>query len=142
MLKAYKEGFSPMRTRLLGWLAAGAMLAGAGTASAHHSFAMFDLSVSKTLVGTVKEFQWTNPHTWIWIDVPAANSATETWGIEGMSPNFLARRGWSKATLKAGDKVTVVIHPVKTGEHGGSFMKVTLPSGQVMDMMGASPAAK
>jgi hypothetical protein len=53
-----------------------------------------------------------------------------------MSPNFLERRGWSKRTLKVGDKVTVVIHPVKDGGHGGSFVSVTLPDGKVMNMMG------
>ena len=59
-----------------------------------------------------------------------------------MSPNFLERRGWSKNTLKVGDKVSVVVHPVKDGQHGGSFIKVTLPDGTVMNMMGSQPPAK
>ena len=122
----------------LGLLAAALALTG-GAALAHHSFAMFDLTQEKTIAGTVKDFQWTNPHTWLWVDVPTASGAAETWGIEGMSPNFLARRGWSKTTVTPGDKVTVVIHPVKSGEHGGSFMRITLPDGKVMDMTGRAP---
>ena len=106
---------------------------------AHHSFAMFDMSQQKTIAGTVVDFQWTNPHSWIWLEVPTAAGAGEQWGVEGMSPNFLERRGWSKNTLKVGDKVSVVIHPVKNGGKGGSFVSVTLPSGAVMNMMGAYP---
>jgi hypothetical protein len=106
-------------------------------AQAHHSFAMFDIVHEKTLVGAIREFQWTNPHTWVWIEVPSASGGTtEKWGIEGMSPNFLGRRGWSKDTLKPGDKVTVIIHPVKDGAKGGSFLRVTLADGKVLDMMG------
>ena len=122
-----------------GLAACAALLACGAPAQAHHSFAMFDISQEKALAGTVVEFQWTNPHSWIWLDVPAAGGAAEKWGIEGMSPNFLERRGWSKNTLKPGDKVTVVIHPVRTGGHGGSFMRMTLANGTVMDMMGGPP---
>lgn len=113
---------------------------GAAPAYAHHSFAMFDMTQEKSVAGTVTDFQWTNPHTWIWLQVPVANGPAEQWGIEGMSPNFLERRGWSKNTLHPGDKVTVVVHPVRNGGHGGSFVRVTLPSGKVMDMMGGQPA--
>ncbi len=118
-------------------LFAAAALASASPALAHHSFAMFDMAQEKTISGTVTDFQWTNPHSWIWLEVPAASGA-EQWGVEGMSPNFLERRGWSKNTLHRGDKVSVTIHPVKNGGHGGSFMRVTLPDGKVMDMMGGS----
>jgi hypothetical protein len=119
-------------------IAAAAALA-AGPALAHHSFAMFDMNQEKTITGTVTDFQWTNPHTWIWLEVPTAGGAAEQWGVEGMSPNFLERRGWSKSTLARGDKVSVVIHPVKDGGMGGSFVRVTLPNGTVMDMMGGRP---
>jgi Family of unknown function (DUF6152) len=109
----------------------------------HHSFAMFDAAHEKTLSGTIKEFQWTNPHTWVWLDVASTNgAATEEWGIEGMSPNFLGRRGWSKTTLRPGDKVTIVIHPLKDGSKGGTFMSVTLADGSVRDMMGDGASAK
>jgi hypothetical protein len=121
--------------RLSALAAAGVALA--GPALAHHSFAMFDMGAEKSISGTVSDYQWTNPHTWIWVDVPTA-SGSEKWGVEGMSPNFLERRGWSKRTIAIGDKVTVVVHPVKDGGHGGSFISVTLPDGKVMNMMGSS----
>ena len=110
-------------------------------AFAHHSYAMFDLHQTVTLQGTIRDFQWTNPHSWIWIDVPDAKGVAQQWGIEGMSPNYLARRGWSKHTLKPGDKVSVLIHPLKGAEHGGSFMSVTLADGSVMRQTGEAPAA-
>ena len=118
-------------------LAAAGVLGTAAPALAHHSIAMFDMAQEKTITGTVTDFQWTNPHSWIWLEVPAAGGA-EQWGVEGMSPNFLERRGWSKNTLHRGDKVSVVIHPVKNGGHGGSFVRLILPDGKVMDMMGGS----
>ena len=122
----------------VGALAAALLMS--GPALAHHSFAMFDMTQEKTVSGTVTDFQWTNPHSWIWLDVPTSAGASEQWGVEGMSPNFLERRGWSKNTLHRGDKVSVVVHPVKNGGHGGSFVRVTLPDGKVMNMMGAYPA--
>ncbi|MGC1458593.1 MAG: DUF6152 family protein [Steroidobacteraceae bacterium] len=106
---------------------------------AHHSYAMFDMSQTVTLQGTIRDFQWTNPHSWIWIDVPNAQGTAEQWGIEGMSPNYLARRGWSKHTLKPGDKVSVLIHPLKGSERGGSFLSVTLADGSVMRQSGGPP---
>ena len=121
----------------LGVMTAG--LLGSGPALAHHSFAMFDMSTTKAVSGAVTDFQWTNPHTWIWLNAPTAAGGVELWGVEGMSPNFLERRGWSKTTLKVGDKVTVFIHPLKDGGKGGSFVKITLPDGKEMNMMGAYP---
>jgi hypothetical protein len=96
-------------------------------ALAHHSFAMFDNKAEKTLTGTIKEFQWTNPH--IWVQVMVKDEATGKdveWSIEGGSPNNLGRRGWSRNTLKNGDQVVVVIHPLKNGEPGGSLVKVSV----------------
>jgi hypothetical protein len=110
-------------------------------AIAHHSYAMFDLAQSVTLQGTIRDFQWTNPHSWIWIDVPDAKGAAQQWGIEGMSPNYLERRGWTKHTLRPGDKVSLVIHPLKGVQRGGSFMSVTLADGTVMRQSGAPPPA-
>ena len=106
---------------------------------AHHSYAMFDLSQTVTLQGTIRDFQWTNPHSWIWIDVPNAKGAAEQWGIEGMSPNYLGRRGWSKNTLKPGDKVSIVINPLKDGSKGGTFLRCTLADGTVMVMFANAP---
>ena len=106
-------------------------------ALAHHSFAMFDFQASKTVTGTVEQFDWTNPHTFIWLQVPTgANGATERYGFEGMSPNYLGRRGWSKTTLNPGDKVTVTFHPLKDGSKGGTYQKVTLSNGKELANIG------
>jgi hypothetical protein len=101
-------------------------------ALAHHSFAMFDQSKEVTLVGTVKEFQWTNPHAFIHIEVPAG-SATEVWEIELNSPNNLKRQGWKSTSLKPGDKVTLRANPLRDTSHkGGLFIDVKLPDGTVL----------
>ena len=114
------------------------LIAGCTTlALAHHSYSAFDMTGQKTVNGTVKKFDWTNPHTWVWIDVVNEQGVTETWGIEGMSPNYLARRGWSRSTLKAGDKITVTVRPMKTGEKGGTWVNAKRPNGETLVMGGA-----
>jgi hypothetical protein len=115
------------------------MLLAVTPALAHHSFTMFDSTKMVTLTGTIKEFQWTNPHTFTWIEVPNQSGVVETWGIEGMSPNYLGRRGWTKSTLKPGDKVSIVINPLKDGSKGGTFLRCTLADGTVMVMFGTPP---
>lgn len=120
-----------MKSRLIAWTAVG-LLAVAAPALAHHSYAMFDRDKELKLTGTIKSFGWTNPHSWIEIDVPNASGVAETWGVEGNSPNNLARMGWKSTSLKPGDKVTVSIHPLRSGEHGGSFMYVTYPDGHTL----------
>ncbi len=104
----------------------------ASPALAHHSYAMFDPAKELKLPGTVKTFAWTNPHSWIEINVANAQGAVETWGVECNSPNNLARMGWKSNSLKPGDKVTISIHPLRSGEHGGSFMYVTYPDGHTL----------
>ena len=118
-----------------------ALLAATSSASAHHSFAPFNMTAEKTLVGTIKQFDWTNPHTWIWIDVPNEKGGTDTWGVEGMSPNFLARRGWSKTSFKPGDKATIVVRPMRDGSAGGMFVTATLSNGRKLTSGGAEPPA-
>ena len=98
-------------------------------AEAHHSFSVFDMQTNKDLEGEVVEFQWTNPHTFLWINVTNADGSKTRWGLEGMSPNFLGRRGWSKNTFEPGDHVKVVIWPLKSGEPGGTLQRATLPDG-------------
>jgi hypothetical protein len=95
-----------------------------GAASAHHSFAMFDATQTKTLVGTVKQVQWTNPHIWIQVLVPDAKAGVAAeWSIEGGSPNGLSRQGWRRSSIKEGDAIEITIHPLKDGTNGGSMMK-------------------
>jgi hypothetical protein len=120
-------------------LIAAAFLTAGSIVRAHHSFSAFNMTAEKTLVGTIKSFDWTNPHTFIWIDVPNEKGGVDTWGVEGMSPNFLGRRGWSKNSFKPGDKATIVVRPVKDGSPGGMFIRATLASGQVLTGGGAEP---
>lgn len=99
----------------------------ASSAGAHHSFAMFDNKQEKTLTGTIKEFQWTNPHIWVQVMIPDAATGKEIeWSIEGGSPNNLRRRGWARDSMKPGDKAVVVIHPLKNGDNGGSLIKISV----------------
>lgn len=115
------------------------LLLAVAPAVAHHSFTMFDSAKMVTLTGTIKEFQWTNPHTFTWVEVPNQSGVVETWAIEGMSPNYLGRRGWTRNTLKPGDKVSIVINPLKDGSKGGTFLRCTLADGTVMVMFGTPP---
>jgi hypothetical protein len=121
---------------ILGSLA-GLAVSGWGLA-AHHSFSVFNMETEISITGTVKQIDWTNPHIWIWVDVPNEDGGTDVWGLEGMSPNYLARRGWTRTTLKAGDEITVSLRPLKSGEHGGMFMRTTTPDGVVLTMGGAA----
>lgn len=107
-------------------------LALATSGAAHHSFAMFDQSQQVTLKGTVSEFQWTNPHAWIHLDVPNANGVKDTWQVELNSPNNLKRQGWKSTSVKPGDQVTLVLNPLKDGSKGGLFVSITLPDGTVL----------
>ena len=120
-------------TRTVRHLAIGALalLMTSGIASAHHSTAMFDMQHTVKVTGTVTQFDWTNPHTFIWMDV-LNNGTTEHWSVEGMSPNYLSRNGWSRHTLKAGDKIDMEVHLLKDGRKGGFCATVTLPDGKTL----------
>ena len=101
-------------------VAASAMVA---PASAHHSFAMFDNGRNMTIEGTVKEFQWTNPHLWVQLMVKDKATGKEVeWSIEGGSPNGMRRQGWARTSLKPGDPAKIIIHPLKDGSPGGSLV--------------------
>jgi hypothetical protein len=95
--------------------------------AAHHSFAMFDQTKNVTVVGTVKDFQWVNPHVVLWVyATPASGGAPELWTIELTSPGNLTRMGWSRHSVSPGDKVSVDIAPLRNGSHGGGFKKLIL----------------
>jgi hypothetical protein len=129
-----------MKHTVLG-LAAIAVAVSAAPALAHHSFSMFDAATAKTVEGTVKEFQWTNPHSWLLMMVPNAEGQGEQWAIEMGGPQGLARQGWAPKTLRPGMKVKTVIHPLRDGSNGGQFMAVTLPDGTQMGNPNAAPSA-
>jgi hypothetical protein len=109
------------------------LLALAGTAKAHHTFAMFDRDKVVTLTGTVKEFQWTNPHTWLSIMVASPDGTAVEWDIEGGSPNTLIRKGWKYGDIKPGQKATITIHPLKSGQMGGSLLTITPEGGRTLE---------
>ena len=115
----------------------------ASLALAHHSFAMFDTSSTVTLTGTVTAFEWTNPHAYIELDVPEANSSNKKhWSIELGSPSILQQSGWKYKDLKFGDKVTLTLNPLRDKKPGGLLVQVTLPDGRVLgNGPGRGPAA-
>ncbi len=101
------------------------------TGHAHHSFGMFDNTQEVWLEGSIKEFQWTNPHAWIQVVVTDDAGNAVEWSLEGGSPNILSRNGWKRTVLQPGDKVRILIYPLKSGESGGSFLEVHKEDGAV-----------
>jgi hypothetical protein len=97
-----------------GWVCV-ALLGLSAPALAHHSAAGIDRTKSQVVTGTVKEFRWTNPHSWIDLDVTDDKGVTQTWSVEMTSPAFLVRAGWKSSTLKPGDKVSITLRPSGTG---------------------------
>jgi hypothetical protein len=105
-------------------------------ALAHHSFAMFDATKTVTLEGTVKSFEWTNPHMWLTVSVPQANGPAVEYPLEMQGIGGAVKFGWKRDTAKAGDKITVNMHPLRDGTHGGQLLSVVLANGQKMAVMG------
>jgi hypothetical protein len=98
----------------------------------HHSGAMFDRTRETKIMGTVSDFQWTNPHASFKVDVPGSDGKSETWSIEMNGPNNLVRAGWKRSTIKPGDKVTVTINPLRDGRPGGWYLGITLADGRTL----------
>jgi hypothetical protein len=109
-----------------------ATLLATGAALAHHSPIVFDRTRQVTLTGTVTEFRWGNPHSWIHIDVADADGKVSNWGVEMDPASHLARAGWRASTLKPGDKVSVVVYPLRNDEKGGQYRSITLPDGKTL----------
>ena len=122
---------SMMRTALLSLAAALAATA----ASAHHSTAMFEWGKEKSIDGTIDKWEWTQPHTFVWLVVPGSAGKVQQWGFEGMSPSWLGRRGWNIHTLTRGDKVKLIYYPLRDGRQGGFFVRVTLPDGKTLQAL-------
>ena len=99
---------------------------------AHHSTSMFEPEKRVTLTGTVKEFQWTNPHAWIQVTVKTPDGTSTDWSFECGSPNTLSRQGWKPSTLKPGDEITVVANPMKDGTSAGLMFTVALADGRML----------
>jgi hypothetical protein len=101
-----------------------------GSVSAHHSATGFDGTKTLTLTGTVREFQWKNPHCYIQLVVKNPQNKEEEWSLEMGAPMYLYNQGWRPATLKAGSPVTVKVVPLRSGEHGGLVLEVTMADGR------------
>jgi hypothetical protein len=106
----------------------------AGPMYAHHSFAMFEMDKDVTYTGVVTEYKWVNPHVHITVDVKGGPNIDPaivgTWDVEGGSTNIMGRQGWTRATFKVGDPITLVGHPMKDGSKGISLFYVILPDGK------------
>lgn len=130
-----------MKSRTLKSLAAGVaacaalLMSGAGPAYAHHSGAMFDRNQVVVLDGVVKAFQWTNPHSWLQVEVADGKGGVKEWSVECGSPNTLARSGWRKTSFNPGDKVKVRIGPMIDGTAAGLFMGAQLANGTTLGEM-------
>jgi hypothetical protein len=104
-----------------------AVVGAASPAAAHHSFAMYEPTKTLTFKGTVKSFQWTNPHVILWVLVqPDGGGDPQEWSLETTSPGVLTRNGWTRQSLKPGDRVSVTFSPLRDGSRGGGLNSVTL----------------
>jgi len=137
-----------MMRKVTGFFAAMVLCGGLVPALAHHSGAMFDRTKTVELSGTIKEYQFANPHVWIEVmadpkSVKSSDAAAKKpskgaskepvqWSIEGEGPAIMARMGLGPSVLKAGDKVTLKLHPLRDGRPGGSFIAITLADGKVI----------
>jgi len=122
-----------MIRKLIGSALAVASLGGlmaAPLAYAHHSYAMFDHSKQLTLAGTVRIWEFTNPHAYLWVYVKNDKGAYDLYGLEAPGPTQLVRAGWNKNTVKPGDRITVLFNPLADGRTGGNLLRVTLPDGR------------
>lgn len=104
----------------------------AGNAVAHHSANMFDSDTTVELSGTIKEFQWTNPHVWIQVAVENEAGEMEEWSVEGGGPNSLSRRGWRPTTFKPGQAVKIKVHPMRNGAPAGTFIGAQFADGATL----------
>lgn len=115
-------------------LALGAIAMGGAAAlpaSAHHSYAMFDMNQTIVLDATVQQFRWSNPHAFIRVSAKVGN-AQEDWAIEMNSPNNLIQEGWTRTKLRSGDKIKLYVHPLRSGARGGSYSGVRLADGSTL----------
>jgi hypothetical protein len=115
------------------WLVLATLVA--GSALAHHSATMFDRDHARVVTGKVKEFQWTNPHAWLQIEIPDSSGESVEWSIEMGGINSLARSGYRPSTFKPGDAVSVYLAPHMSGVPAGLFIGARLGDGTVLGKM-------
>ena len=122
-----------MQTKSIASLAAAALIGVALEAAAHHSGAMFDDKKEVTVTGVVKEFQYTNPHSWLLVDVTNADGSVTTWGFEAEGPSTLTRAGIRKSDFAPGTKLTITGHPMKDGRPAAAWMNATREDGKTFN---------
>lgn len=128
-----------MRKQVSVLMMVGVILA-ATPAFAHHSFAAeYDINKKVTMTGVISKIEWTNPHTYYYLDVTGSDGKVVTWALEGFPPSSLTRIGWKRDTIKVGDKVTVVAFLSHDGSHRANGREYTLPNGRKL-LAGASQA--
>jgi hypothetical protein len=122
-----------MKTLLVG----AALIAMGGAALAHHSFAMFDQEHPIELEGVVQEFKYTNPHSYLLLEVKGPDGGTAVWNLEGQAPSLLSREGWSSKTLKPGDQLRLMVEPLRSGAPGGTWNvnKVKFKDGRPIEVV-------
>jgi hypothetical protein len=120
-------------------LAAALFLAASAPAWGHHSAAMFDASKQLDVTGTVKEFKWTNPHSWLLLESHDPAGKMVEFNVEANGPGYLVRQGWKRESLKPGDNVTITLNPMRDGSPGGNLVKAVLANGQQLTAMPKIP---
>ncbi len=114
-----------------GFIAAGCLMV-APSASAHHSYAMFDRTRTINIEGNIRRYDWTNPHVYIWINVTNTQGGTDLWAIEAGPPSRLDHIGWTRHSFEVGDHVKVELNPLRDGRTGGYFFKAVKADGGVL----------
>ena len=139
MARASSRATSAIKTAIAVGSALG-LLGAAPALVAHHSAAIFDDTKVIELTGTVREFQWTNPHSYLQLVVKDAQGQEQEWSLEMAAPTYLYNLGWRPATLKAGDVVSVTIAPLRKGGNGGLLLKAATADGKPIGRSaGAAP---
>ena len=111
---------------------------GAGPASAHHSFGFYDMNKSAEIQGVVSQFEWANPHCWLFVAVAAPDGQAVSYGFEMRSVGEMLRAGWKKNSIKVGDKISVSFRPMRDGSHAGLLTSAKDASGA---FIGRAPPA-
>ncbi len=132
-----------MRHTLVAFCVAAGVLAASASAVAHHGAATFDTGKKLVLDGIVTEWVWSNPHCFLKFDVKEQDGTVRNWTVETSNPPDMVNRGWSRRSFRAGDRVTVTVEPVKSGNPVGRVLEVTLPDGRILSTRGGgvAPAA-
>jgi hypothetical protein len=125
-----------MHYRIITLSVVATLLVYAASLTAHHSNSAYKVEQVETLVGVVKEWRWSNPHTWLYLTVDDPKSGKVEWAVEGRAPGVLGRAGWDRTILKPGEKVTVHMSPAKDGSKVGIIARVTKEDGTILGNTG------